>query len=216
MSSKCAVRCWFVLLCALSVLGSAVAQMPNAYGAPISLENAKKAAAPALAEAAKNNWTVAVAIVDPSGNLVYYEKMDNTQARQRERFGGQGADGGAVQAAYESVSGRAGQWRRKPSHSRAAGNCSGRRRNSSAYRRQDRGRDRRLGHDQRAGQSVCQGGGGAVQVKRWAVFSCQLSGLSGSSSLSEEVGKADSPRAGSPRGMTRVLAGVNGTTKVVP
>ena len=45
----------------------------------ISLENAKKAAAPAMAEAAKNNWNVAVAIVDPGGNLVYYEKMDNTQ-----------------------------------------------------------------------------------------------------------------------------------------
>lgn len=50
-----------------------------AYGLSITLENAKKAAAPALAEAARNNWTMAVAIVDPSGNLVYYEKMDNTQ-----------------------------------------------------------------------------------------------------------------------------------------
>ena len=45
----------------------------------ISLEDAKKVAAPALAEAAKNKWTMAVAIVDPSGNLIYYEKMDNTQ-----------------------------------------------------------------------------------------------------------------------------------------
>ena len=53
--------------------------MPNAYGAPISLDAAKKAAAPVLAEAGKNSWTIAVAIVDPSGNLVYYEKMDNTQ-----------------------------------------------------------------------------------------------------------------------------------------
>ncbi len=79
MSSKCAIRFFLVLLFALSVFGSAVAQMPNAYGAPISLENAKKAVAPALAEAAKNNWNVAVAVVDPSGNLVYYEKMDNTQ-----------------------------------------------------------------------------------------------------------------------------------------
>ena len=55
------------------------AQMPNPYGAPISLENAKKAAAPALAEAEKNHWNMAVAVVDISGNLVYYEKMDNTQ-----------------------------------------------------------------------------------------------------------------------------------------
>lgn len=53
--------------------------MPNPYGVSVTLESAKKAAAPALAEAAKNNWLVAVAIVDPSGNLVYYEKMDNTQ-----------------------------------------------------------------------------------------------------------------------------------------
>jgi len=55
------------------------AQAPTPYGAPISLENAKKAAAPALAEALKNHWNMAVAIVDPSGNLVYYEKMDDTQ-----------------------------------------------------------------------------------------------------------------------------------------
>jgi glc operon protein GlcG len=54
-------------------------QMPNPYGPPISLENAKKAAAAALAEARKNNWTMALAIVDPSGTLVYYEKIDNTQ-----------------------------------------------------------------------------------------------------------------------------------------
>jgi glc operon protein GlcG len=79
MSSKYAVRYCLVMVFALSNLGSAAAQMPNAYGAPISLENARKAAAPALAEAAKNNWNIAVAIVDPSGNLVYYEKMDNTQ-----------------------------------------------------------------------------------------------------------------------------------------
>ena len=55
------------------------AQAPTPYGGPISLENAKKAAAPALVEAVKNHWNMAVAIVDPSGNLVYYEKMDDTQ-----------------------------------------------------------------------------------------------------------------------------------------
>lgn len=63
---------------------AAVAQMPNPYGAPISVENAKKAAAPAIAEAVKNKWTVAVAIVDPAGVLVYYEKMDNTQIGSAE------------------------------------------------------------------------------------------------------------------------------------
>jgi len=56
-----------------------MAQMPNAYGPPIRLEDARKPAAAALAEAARNNWNMAVAIVDPSGTLVYFEKMDNTQ-----------------------------------------------------------------------------------------------------------------------------------------
>jgi len=69
------------VLFTMLILGglSLAAQMPNPYGAPITLEQAKKPAAAALAEAAKNHWTMAVAIVDPSGNLVYYEKMDNTQ-----------------------------------------------------------------------------------------------------------------------------------------
>jgi glc operon protein GlcG len=65
-----------LLLC---LVPRSAAQLPNPYGPSISLENARKAAAAALAEAAKNNWNMAVAIVDPSGNLVYYEKMDNTQ-----------------------------------------------------------------------------------------------------------------------------------------
>jgi len=79
MSPKIIVRSIFAAVFALWALATALAQMPNPYGLPISLENARKAAAPALAEAVKNNWNVAVAIVDPAGNLVYYEKMDNTQ-----------------------------------------------------------------------------------------------------------------------------------------
>jgi len=60
-------------------MGGRAQMMPNPYGASVTLENAKKAAAPAVAEAEKNHWNVAVAIVDTSGNLVYYAKMDNTQ-----------------------------------------------------------------------------------------------------------------------------------------
>jgi glc operon protein GlcG len=57
---------------------SVPAQTPSPYGAPISLATAKKVAAGALAEAVKNNWAEAVAIVDPGGSLVYFERMDNT------------------------------------------------------------------------------------------------------------------------------------------
>jgi len=55
-------------------------QTPMPYGLSITIDNAKKAAAQAVAEARKNNWNMAVAIVDPSGELVYFEKMDGTQA----------------------------------------------------------------------------------------------------------------------------------------
>jgi uncharacterized protein GlcG (DUF336 family) len=48
-------------------------------GASISVELAKKAAAAAAAEAKKNGWFMAIAVVDPAGTLVYYEKADNTQ-----------------------------------------------------------------------------------------------------------------------------------------
>ena len=79
MLKRIFVRVAIAGLFAAGALATSFAQMSNPYGAPISLENAKKAAAPALAEAEKNHWNMAVAIVDPSGNLVYYEKMDNTQ-----------------------------------------------------------------------------------------------------------------------------------------
>ncbi|HEY7405762.1 MAG TPA: heme-binding protein [Candidatus Angelobacter sp.] len=65
-----------LLLC---VLGMEAHMLPNPYGPSITAENAKKAAAAAVAEAVKNHWNMAVAVVDPNGTLVYYEKMDNTQ-----------------------------------------------------------------------------------------------------------------------------------------
>ena len=54
-------------------------QMPNAYGPDITLDNARKAAEAGLAEATKNNWKMAVAVVDTHGTLVFFEKIDNTQ-----------------------------------------------------------------------------------------------------------------------------------------
>jgi glc operon protein GlcG len=79
MSLKTVVKAVAVAVMLLGGLAIARAQMPNPYGAAVSLENARKAAAPAIAEAEKNHWNMAVAVVDTGGNLVYYEKMDNTQ-----------------------------------------------------------------------------------------------------------------------------------------
>ena len=53
--------------------------MTHSYGPSIGLDAAKRAAAPALAEARRNGWNMAVAIVDTAGRLVYFEKMDDTQ-----------------------------------------------------------------------------------------------------------------------------------------
>jgi glc operon protein GlcG len=56
----------------------ALAPMP--YGEPITLENAKKAAAAAVAEMKKRNWQgMCIAVVGPSGDLVYFEKDDACQ-----------------------------------------------------------------------------------------------------------------------------------------
>ena len=64
---------------------TAFAQTPFApppqipYGLSISTESAKNADAASIAEARKNNWKMAIAIVDTGGYLVYFEKMQDTQ-----------------------------------------------------------------------------------------------------------------------------------------
>jgi len=55
----------------LSVLGTAIF---------ITLEAAKKMAAAGEVEAKKNGWTVAIAIVDASGGLILFHKLDETQS----------------------------------------------------------------------------------------------------------------------------------------
>ena len=49
------------------------------YGMSISIVDAKRVAAAAVAEAQKHGWNMAIAIVDPWGQLVYFEKMADTQ-----------------------------------------------------------------------------------------------------------------------------------------
>jgi uncharacterized protein GlcG (DUF336 family) len=86
MASHPMARLAAVALTAASLMSlpfaSSVAQAPApppAYGLGISLDAAKKAMAAAEAEAKKNNWPVAIAIVDSSAKLVAFSKIDNTQ-----------------------------------------------------------------------------------------------------------------------------------------
>ena len=72
-------------LAALALSVAVFAQAPPApapivpYGVSIAPDVAKKVAAASIAEARKNNWAMAVAIVDTGGYLVYFERMQDTQ-----------------------------------------------------------------------------------------------------------------------------------------
>jgi glc operon protein GlcG len=74
--------CFLLLICT-----QAQAQQPPApplpppfsYGAPITLEQAKKVAAAAEEAAKKRHMIVVIAIVEPTGDLVYFQKMDGAQ-----------------------------------------------------------------------------------------------------------------------------------------
>jgi glc operon protein GlcG len=50
------------------------------YGLPLNNAQAREIAAAALLEAKNNNWRMAIAIVGPDGELLYFEKMDGTQS----------------------------------------------------------------------------------------------------------------------------------------
>ena len=71
-------RLLFAALIALAA-APASAQMPNPYGASVTLETARKITATAMAEASKSGFKMAIAVVDTAGDLVYFEKMDGTQ-----------------------------------------------------------------------------------------------------------------------------------------
>ncbi len=61
-----------------ALAGSAFAQVPQ-YGANVNHEAARKAVAAAVAESRKMNLPMAIAVVDTAGQLVAFERMDNTQ-----------------------------------------------------------------------------------------------------------------------------------------
>jgi glc operon protein GlcG len=65
-------------LALIAVTAAAQERRPE-YGTPVTTATGKKIAAGVLAECQKNGWNVSVAIVDPHGFLVYFERMENTQ-----------------------------------------------------------------------------------------------------------------------------------------
>ena len=58
---------------------AAAQQIPGPYGAPVTLEQARRIVTAAEAEARRQNFMMSFAVVEPSGALVLFEKMDGTQ-----------------------------------------------------------------------------------------------------------------------------------------
>ena len=66
-----------IFLLTLFFAATAFAQLATRKS--MTLDAAKKIAAAAEAEAVANKWTVVIVILDDGGNLVYLQKMDETQ-----------------------------------------------------------------------------------------------------------------------------------------
>lgn len=66
------------ILFLLTTLSTTHAQQPPKYGEPISLGDAKKVMAAAEKEAAKEDWSVSIAIVDSTGYLVLFQRLENS------------------------------------------------------------------------------------------------------------------------------------------
>lgn len=67
-----------VIVCTL-LAATAVCANAQAYGPPITLEQARKVLATAETESRKNNLNMGIAIVDAGGHLVLFQRMDGAQ-----------------------------------------------------------------------------------------------------------------------------------------
>jgi uncharacterized protein GlcG (DUF336 family) len=65
------------LFMTISAIGSAQTQLPTRR--VLTLEAARRVAAAAEAEARKNDWAVAIAVVDDAGHLVLFQRMDGAK-----------------------------------------------------------------------------------------------------------------------------------------
>jgi glc operon protein GlcG len=75
--SRSAMIALSVFLLATTNVGGAADQLSTRK--TLTLEAARKVAAAAEAEARRNNWNVAVAVVDDGGQLVLFQRLDGTK-----------------------------------------------------------------------------------------------------------------------------------------
>ena len=72
---KSAIR----IVCTASLCAAATLAQAQAYGPPITLDQAKKVMAAAEAEAVKNKWSMTIVILDSGCNPVMMHKADGAQ-----------------------------------------------------------------------------------------------------------------------------------------
>ena len=138
---------------------------PAQYGTPgVTLEQAKKAVEAAEAEAKKNGWLMAIAVVSNGGYLVHFSRMDQTLIRLDPDRAAQGHGGGDVPPSNQVLSGRArGQpGQRLPADPRRRHRVRGR--HPDYARRQDHRRDGMQRRQWRAGRASLQSWRGHHQV----------------------------------------------------
>jgi glc operon protein GlcG len=79
---KTVLACIFAIVVTAAAASAQQAPSPPPtmpYGPPIGFEQAKKVMAAAEAEAIKNNWGMAIVILDSTGHIVMLHRLDNTQ-----------------------------------------------------------------------------------------------------------------------------------------
>ena len=122
----------------------------------LSIDDAKKIAAAARAEAERNNWSVVVAIVDDGGHLMYLERMDGTQKASSIVAQEKAKHGHSLQAPERCVRTGCGGGPRRGHVAAGRDHC--RRRPADHRREPVRRRDRRLGRPLVAGRADRQSG----------------------------------------------------------
>ena len=131
---------------------------PPAYGVGIGFDAAKKALAAAEAEAKKNNWPVAIAIVDSSAKLVAFSKMDDTQHASVDIAIGKAVTANNLKRPTKALQDGIAQGGVNLRILGQPGRDAARRRRADRGRRQDHRRHRRLGRDEQPGRRGRHGG----------------------------------------------------------
>ena len=68
-----------LVLALLAAVPARAQTTPPPYGPPIGIEGARAVMAAAESEAAKNNWSVVISIIDSGGHLVMLHRRDDVQ-----------------------------------------------------------------------------------------------------------------------------------------